>query len=62
MCRREIDKSKVRTQSIELLVACLKPRGVGFKGFWRDINLVGDKAKRVRRYQFTRLQQPRRIA
>ena len=54
MLRREADKSKVRTQGIELLVACLKARGVGHEGFQRDVDLVGDKTKRFRRDQFAR--------
>ena len=61
MLGREADKSEVRAQGIELLIARLKARGVGREGFRRDVDLFGDKAKRRGRYQFARPQQPPRI-
>jgi hypothetical protein len=62
MLGRESDKSEVRAQGIELLIPCLKACGVGREGFGRDLDLVGNKAKRRRRYQFALPQQPSRIS
>jgi hypothetical protein len=55
MLRREVGKSKVSAQSVELFVACLKARGVSCEGFRRGVNLVGDEAKCFRRDRAPRL-------
>ena len=62
MLRRELGKSKVSAQSVELFVACLKARGVSCEDSRRGINLVGDEAKCFRRDQFARPQKPPRVA
>jgi len=62
MLRREVGKSKVSAQSVELFVACLKARGVSREGFRRGVNLVGDESKCFRRDQFARPQKPPRVA
>src|SRR5215472_866265 len=62
MLRREVGKSEVSAQSIELLVACLKACGVSREDFRRGVNLVGDEAKCFRRDQFARPQKPPRVA
>ena len=62
MLQREGSKSEVLAQSIELLIARLKPRGISREGLRHGVNPVGDKAERFRRNQFARPQQPSRIA
>ena len=62
MLRREVGKSEVSAQSVELFVACLKARGVSREGFRHGVNLVGDESKCFRRDQFARLQKPPRVA
>jgi hypothetical protein len=62
MLRREVGKSKVSAQSVELFVAGLKAHGVSREGFRRGVNLVGDKAKCFRRDQLARPQKPPRVA
>ena len=62
MRRREVGKSKVSAQSVELFVACLKACGVSREGFRRSVNLMGDEAKCFRRDQFARPEKPPRVA
>ena len=49
MPRCEVGKPETLTQSIELLVARLKPCGINGECFWRGANLDGDKAERLGR-------------
>ena len=62
MLRREVGKSEVSAQSVELFVARLKAGGVSHESFRRGVNLVGDKAKCFRRDQFAQPQKPPRVA